>query len=272
MLNGLLERFASEELVMGWRDDERKRIKTSIDNLSYWLKHKLSGQIEGIFPFGSWTRNTILPRAYDDNSDIDIMVVFKQNGYGDYYNKAEYFRSKLRSFATVSYPLSYVRRDAPAVKLELGFIKYDLVPAVSYWMPGLFNIPHSSPSLEWMLTQPKDLDPLISQLNVRYGGNLVRNVIRLCKYWNKSGNHTAMASYQLESFILNVFNGYLPNELQRTYECFLHMLDSMRIAGYIKSEDGTTNAIDWIRHYRQACDYDRQLAWMNRLLPGIDGI
>ena len=136
----------------------------------------------------------------------------------------------------------------------------------------MFNIPHTSPLLNWMLTQPKDLDSIVSQLNVRYGGNLVRNVIRLCKYWNKSGNHTAMSSYQLESFILNVFNCYLPNELWRTYECFLHMLDSLRIAGYIKSGDGTTNAIDWIRHYRQACDYDRQLAWMNRLLPGIDGI
>ena len=69
MLNGLLERFTSKELVMGLRDDERKRIKNSLDNLSYWLKHKLSGQIEEVFPFGSWTRNTILPRAYDENSD-----------------------------------------------------------------------------------------------------------------------------------------------------------------------------------------------------------
>ena len=272
MLNGLIERFVAQELVMGWRDEERIRIKNSIENLSYWLKHKLNGEIEEIFPFGSWTRNTILPRAYDENSDIDIMIVFKQNGYSDYYNKAEYFRSKLRTFATTSYPLSYVRKDAPAVKLELGFIKYDLVPAVSYWMPGLFNIPHTSPSLEWMLTQPKDLDPIVSQLNVRYGGNLVRNVIRLCKYWNKSGNHTAMASYQLESFILNAFNGYLPNELYRTYECFVHMLESMQAAGYIRSGDGTFNAIKWIRYYRQSSDYDGQLTWLSRLLPGIEDI
>ena len=271
MLNGLLERFASQELVMGRRDEERKRIKNSIENLSFWLKHKLEGEIEEIFPFGSWTRNTILPRAYDENSDIDLMVVFKKDKLGDYYGKAEDCLSKIRKFAAASYPQSYVRKDAPAVKLELGFIKYDLVPAISYYAPNMYMIPRLTPFIRWEQTIPKDLDPVITQLNTRYVGNLVRNVIRICKYWNKSGNHTTMSSYQLESFVLNVFNGYLPKELHRTYDCFLHMLESLQAASHIRSGDGTVNAISWIRHYRRAFDYDRQLVWLNRLLPGIEG-
>ena len=47
MLNGLLERFAGQELVLGWNDEERKRIQISIDNLTSCIYRRLSRQDHG---------------------------------------------------------------------------------------------------------------------------------------------------------------------------------------------------------------------------------
>lgn len=265
MLNGVLERFAGQELVLGWNDEERKRIQTSIENLKSCIYRRLPGQVEEVFPFGSWTRNTILPRKYDENSDIDLMVVFKG---GNTNGQAEFYRSALRQVVDTAYPRSYVRKDAPAVKLELDFIKYDLVPAIKIGWNSQYYIPSTNPYSEWMATMPKELDPQLVQMNIRYGGNLVRKVIRLCKYWNKVGNRTELSSYELESLVLRLFNGGM-FVTTRTYDCFLEMLAMIERSVWQLQGNGTETALQWIEAYRKYDNLEKQLQWLNRLLPGI---
>ena len=54
---------------------ELSRIENSINNLKRAINHDLGEKINRIFVFGSYDRKTILPRKYDEKSDIDIIVI-----------------------------------------------------------------------------------------------------------------------------------------------------------------------------------------------------
>ncbi|WP_420869656.1 SMODS domain-containing nucleotidyltransferase [Cohnella ginsengisoli] len=60
-------------------DEERNKITTSISTLSKRLQTYFGSSISAHFVFGSYTRGTILPRKADEESDIDIMVVFNDS-------------------------------------------------------------------------------------------------------------------------------------------------------------------------------------------------
>ena len=264
MLNARLELFAQRDLVLGWSDAERKKIQNSISNLTYWLNHKL--EVSQTIIFGSWTRNTILPRKYDESSDIDIMVVFQ----GNLYNRdPETCRDLLRKYVAGVYSSSYVRKDAPAVKLELNFIKYDLVPAIVDELTGQYYIPNTGYSEGWMLTSPKDLDPRLESANVSLGGNIVRNVIRLCKYLNKSTERSSLSSYELESFIVDNISSLSNLISQRTYDYFIGMMRLMLSSAC--SPQTMANIRDCIEYYRGQENRDGQITWLRKILPGFIG-
>lgn len=267
MLNGVIEEFAQRDLVLGWSNDERKRIEASISNLRYWLDKKL--EVSETMVFGSWTRNTILPRKYDESSDIDLMVVFN----GNLNNRdPEQCRNLLRNFVASGYPKSYVRKDFPAVKLELNFIKYDLVPAVKDEWTGRYYIPNTSQySSGWMFTSPKDIDPKLSRINIDIGGNIARNIIRLCKYMNKSTGRTAMSSYELESYVLDRIQSISYFTPKRTYDYFLEVMGRIGTECQIFNPKSFQNVLDWIIYYRKQENISGQVTWIKHLLPNFMG-
>ncbi len=266
MLNGSLESFAGRELVLGWSAAERSRIKLSIENLQTWLNSKL--EVDETLVFGSWTRNTILPRKYDEASDIDIMVVFRGNLTD---TDPECCRNRLRAFVAGKYPRSDVRKDAPAVKLELDYIKYDLVPAVRDAWTGGYYIPQTGMySTGWMYTSPRDLDPKLMQLNTFVGGNVVRNVVRLCKYMNKSTGRTSLSSYELESHVLTSIPLISYGTQKRTYDYFLEVVKGLVRSGIACDSDTMSNILSRINLYRHSGDIFRQGVWLKHLLPGIE--
>lgn len=55
---------------------EIEKIDRSLKNLLGNLDKALDNRIKRRFVFGSYDRDTILPRTYDNNSDIDLMIVF----------------------------------------------------------------------------------------------------------------------------------------------------------------------------------------------------
>ena len=59
--------------------DEKASINTSISTLEYRLELFFGSDIVEKFKFGSFTRDTILPRKADSNSDIDYMIVFNNS-------------------------------------------------------------------------------------------------------------------------------------------------------------------------------------------------
>ena len=200
-----------------------------------------------------------LPRKYDPNSDVDLMVVFNTNF--NRYNPGTY-RKWLLDVVSAAYPDSISKKDFPVVKLQLNHIMFDIVPAYceEYWGKS-FYIPSSSD--RWQGTTPNDINETLTTKNVNYGNNVIRNTIRLCKHWNAFAGYP-LGSYLMEKDILNlIFWGD-----EDTYERFLKTLNS--IAG---NRPGVRQALDYINQYKgnswTAPNEQKQFEWLQRLLPEL---
>lgn len=87
---------------------EHNRIETSIGFLSRSIKTTFGNDITKVVKFGSYDRSTMLPRCYDSDSDVDIMIVFNHDKCGV---KAETYRNWLRNFADLKYSRSDVKKN-----------------------------------------------------------------------------------------------------------------------------------------------------------------
>ena len=260
-INGILTRFAQEQLVLGYDDKERERINSSLAQLEKVIGNKFIGQVKQIIRFGSYTRNTILPRKYDPNSDVDLMIVFNTSTLK--YSPGTY-RKQLHDVILASYPNSLSAKDFPVVKLELNHIMFDIVPAYkddSHWGTGSYYIPAANDS--WRSTTPNDINDELARKNQSYGHTVVRNVIRLCKHWNASAGYP-LESYTMEKQMINsVF--WHGDDL---YNKFTSVLNN--IAG---TRPGVKQALDYIRQYKgdywTPANEAKQLEWLQKLLPGL---
>lgn len=172
--------------------DEKNSITTSINTIKDRLTSYFGDDVIDKIVFGSYTRQTILPRKVDENSDIDLMVVFKNpNNY-----KPQSFLKRLKSFAEYRYSSSEIYQSSPTIVLELKKIKFELVPAyVSY---GLYYIPKNSS--EWMYTNPNSFNSKLIECN-KNNSYKIKPVVRLVKHWNIKNNYRALSSYELEDKI-----------------------------------------------------------------------
>lgn len=183
---------------------EITRIDSSINALFTNLNKELGVLIKKKFVFGSYDRDTILPRRIDQNSDIDVMVVFNTT---QYERTPETYRAWLKNFADKYYKNRYgseVLKSYPTVTIRLGNIHYDLVPAkeeISYWLNTLY-IPDKNSIYGWQQTNPNDVKQKLTQCNTQYN-SIVRPIIRLLKAWNCTNGYP-YDSYKLELSITNM--------------------------------------------------------------------
>lgn len=261
-INSKLVTFAQQELVLSHNDTERDRIKASLSHLESVLKNKLGNDIKEFIRFGSFTRNTILPRKYDPNSDVDLLVVF--NTTTNRYSPGTY-RKWLLDVVNAAYPNSVSKKDFPVVKLELNHIMFDLVPSYTqeyFFGDKTYFIPDVRDG--WRSTKPNDINEELTRQNQRSGNNSVRNVIRLCKHWNAFSGYP-FESYLMEKNILNVFAW--GNE--DTYQRFLITISN--IAG---NKPGVRQALEYIKKYKgdwfTAANEEKQFEWLQKLLPGLN--
>lgn len=202
-------------------NDEKSSITTSINTIKDRLTSYFGDDVIDKVVFGSYTRETILPRKADRNSDIDLMVVFKNpNNY-----KPQSFLNRLKNFAEAKYSTSEIYQSSPTIVLELKKIKFELVPAYTFY--GMYYIPRNSS--EWMYTNPNNFNDKLIKCNKN---NLykIKPVVRLIKHWNIQNNSMGLSSYELESKIANEmtyaymsctsYTDYLKRALSelRTYE------------------------------------------------------
>lgn len=263
-INSKLVAFAQNDLVIARNDTERDKINTSLQHLEKVIKDKLGFNVIEFIRFGSYTRNTILPRKFDSRSDVDLMVVFNTS---QVKLSPETYRKKLLDVVNTAYPNSVSKKDFPSVKLTFNHIMFDLVPAYKeeyYWMKTInYFIPSSSTG--WTQTVPKDVDKPLAELNQNLGNNSVRNAVRLCKHWNAS------SGYPLESYLMekDAIHRYYGNT-EDTYSIFKEMLDG--VAGRIP---GVKQALEHIRTYEGGFFSDpqpeKELQWVKKLLPGLPG-
>ncbi|MFA7290264.1 MAG: nucleotidyltransferase domain-containing protein [Melioribacteraceae bacterium] len=179
--------------------NEIVKIDNSLSNLLNNIDKELGYLIKRRFVFGSYDRDTILPRDYDKYSDIDLMVVFNTT---DFERTPETYRTWLKNFADKYYKDRYgseVVKEYPTVTIRLNHIKYDLVPAKEE--KGFFSTSLYIPNKDsiWQQTDPYSIKENLIEANTKYN-SIVRPIIRLMKAWNAKSNYP-YNSYELELFI-----------------------------------------------------------------------
>lgn len=188
-VNSYLQSLGSS-LVLN--SSEKSSITKSIDTIKSRLTSYFGDEVIDKIVFGSYTRETILPRKADEESDIDLMVVFKN----PYNYKPQTFLNRLKSFAEAKYSRSEIYQSSPTIVLELNHIKFELVPAKILY--GMYYIPKNSS--EWMYTNPNDFNEKLIKCN-KNNYYKIKPVIRLLKHWNIKNNSRQLSSFELESKI-----------------------------------------------------------------------
>ena len=193
-VNSFLEELSSK---LVFKDEEKNKVGISVSSIKTKLKNYFGSEIIDIVVFGSYTRGTILPRKADEESDIDIMVVFE---YNSKQYKPQTYLNWLKQFAIEYYSRSEIHQDSPTIVLELNHIKFELVPAYipfSY-SNGVYNIPNG-PN-QWIITKPNDFNNTLIECN-KFNNSMIKPIIRLIKRWNVTNNGRNMQSFEIEKKI-----------------------------------------------------------------------
>jgi hypothetical protein len=168
-------------------DEEKSSIVKSIATIETRLDSYFERMIGEHFPFGSYTRNNILPREMDAESDVDYIVVFKEEGYAP-----QTYLDRLRRFAEAKYASSEIYQSSPTLVLDLNHIRFELVPALDH--ASGYNIPDGNGA--WMLTTPNTFNKSLTEKNQACNSRL-KPAIRLAKIWNADRSYP-FASYPME--------------------------------------------------------------------------
>lgn len=183
---------------------EKAKIRLSTVALGNRLESHFGDALRDHFVFGSFSRDTILPRWADENSDVDYMVLLDNS---DNY-KPQTYMNWLRTFVTNLYTRSEIYQDHPTIVLELSHIKFELVPsylrsAFLFFVSESIMIPaRASDYQDWQETDPTDFNQRLTDLNKRHK-YLIKPLIRLVKYWNALNGYP-FESYSLEKDIIQM--------------------------------------------------------------------
>ena len=186
-VNSYLNDLAQRAIVM---DNEKNKINISIENIKSKLES--DNEVKDIKIFGSYKRGTIISRKFDENSDIDIMIIFKDDRH-----KSQTYLNYLKGLIGQKYTRSEIHQDNPTIVLELNHIRFELVPALDYFFNIRYKIPaKQSDYADWLVTDPDELNGKLTN------NQNLRRLVRVAKIWNiKQGG--LFNSYKLEKFIVN---------------------------------------------------------------------
>lgn len=195
-VNGYLMRLSRAAIV---REEEKEKITRSVNRIRFLLKRHFKHEVQQVILFGSYSRHTILPRRMDQNSDVDIMILFGDDGY-----RPQTYLNRLRRFVEATYGRSESRQSHPTIQLGLNHITFELVPAVKgLW--GAYQIPvRDEPWDSWMGTDPNGFNRRLSEANQDHQ-NLVKPLVRVMKYWNATAGYP-FQSYGLEQEVVSAIH------------------------------------------------------------------
>ncbi len=262
-INYRLEQLANKYYIKAG-SIEAKKIYASVDNLKRNLKTHFNTDIKQVIEFGSYRRDTILPREFDSNSDVDLLISFN---HASLQVTPGTYRNYLLKFAEKYYKRSEVYKSSPTIVLELNNIKYDLVPCYeeSYFFsstPTAFYIPESDS--KWITTDPGGFNQRLAEKNKQHNFEIKR-VIRLLKSWNAKVGYP-INSYKLEQQIVDMifffcitledFFFAAINDLQSNQGGFTYLPNpkiqalkdnAKRVREYL-SQDKMDGAVTWLAH------------------------
>jgi predicted nucleotidyltransferase len=195
-VNGYLSRLAMQAII---RDTEKQGIQRSVGALRVRLRRHFGPEIREQVIFGSYSRNTILPRHLDARSDVDYMVVFRDPAL-----RPQTYLDRLRTFASASYARSEIAQSNPTIVLELNHIRFELVPATRQLFSGLQIPAPASVYLDWINTDPTGFNNKLTRSN-NENHSFIKRLVRLVKFWNACNGYV-FDSYELEQKIVD--HGY----------------------------------------------------------------
>lgn len=182
--------------------DEHDSIRNSISVISQRLVKTFQDEISDLVIFGSYRRDTILPRKMDEESDVDYMVVFKDGSL-----RPQSYLDKLKRFVEASYTRSEIKQSSPTIQLSLNHICFELVPATKSPLYGLYIPNKQNGTDSWMSTDPYGLNQRLEQKNKTHGNQIIP-LVRIVKYWN-TVNGKVFDSFELETKIIDFqFSNY----------------------------------------------------------------
>ena len=107
-----------------------------------------------------------------------------------------------------------VKRDGQALNIWLSSYNMglDLVPSFTVKDEDYYLIPSGYGKNTWQKTNPKKDEKLINELDKHHNG-LLKDIIRVVKYWNKKKNRNRLRSYHVEAIAMNVFQLQYQNSI-----------------------------------------------------------
>ena len=193
-VNSYLTAIADDCILRSLR---RASINRSVDFIQRRIAGYFGDAVAEQIVFGSYSRDTILPRTFDANADVDLMVVFKDSSY-----RPQTYLDRLRRFAESHYSSSEIRQSHPTVQLDLNHIRFELVPAVRgtvLYSEHFIPSPDSEWS-DWMGTNPRAFNSELIRVN-QANSSLTKPLIRILKCWNAQHGYP-FASFELEKHVV----------------------------------------------------------------------
>lgn len=131
------------------------------------------------------------------------------------------------------YSRSEVRRNQEVVNVYLASydVGFDIVPAFRVENQGYYLIPAGGGSPYWKRTNPKKDEVILDQLNEKHS-NLLKNTIRIMKYWFRKKRIKSLRSYHLETIAYYIFSE--EGSCTSYPECLHTFYRNLNAAGYLK--------------------------------------
>ena len=264
-LNTKLTQLANEYYI-SHGSPEAVKIDSSVSTLIQKIKGFFTLDVPDIIEFGSYKRDTLLPRKYDNESDVDLMVVFNHASLG---SRPGYYRDRLVQFADKYYSRSDVRKTIPTVTLELNHIKYDLVPTYIQTQVWNLNKTYYIPETDdkWMITDPHGFNTILTNANKSSNYNLKR-IIRLLKAWNAKVGYP-ISSYALEQELTNI-TYWFKNTTEEYFFAAIEGLALYRNGNFYSPNAKVSSLKDnanRVKQYLQAYNYNSAYSWLSHILP-----
>jgi predicted nucleotidyltransferase len=257
----------SREYYISYGSTEQKKIDASVVTLKTRLRSYFGNNITNVVEFGSYKRDTILPRKFDEHSDVDLMVVFNR---ANLKLAPGTYRTHLIAFAEKWYSRSEVYRSNPTVVLDLDHIKYDLVPSyeeTNYWSTNKTTyIPQNDSS--WMTTDPHGFNIELTRVNTANHSN-IKKVIRLLKAWNAKVGYP-IESFSLEKEIAGMQFWFLDTSLEAYFFDVIQKLNQYRNGNVFTPNQKIMSLkenANRIKAYLKADNIANATAWLAHILP-----
>lgn len=262
-INQYLLTLANETFRIKTSSSEATKIDASINHLKSTLTSYFDEAVIGVIEFGSYKRDTVLPKAVDQLRDVDLMIIFDHSNL--MVNPITY-RKYIQDFSDFYYPRSSSFKDKPTVVLEFNHLRYDLVPAyrdTDFFGDDLFYIPDSD--TEWKKTDPYGFHDKLERKN-NNNKQLIKPLIRLLKDWNAKAGYP-VSSFALEQYVVST-TYYFLDTLEEYFFDAIGSLDtsysSATTNNKIKALKENANKV---QRALENGDIKQALRWLSHILP-----